>query len=218
MEKSIESIWKEGFLKSDVLIAPKVNDIYNKRSEHIVDKFTRMFKINLVAIVVGSFFVVGMSYAVNIPYMGIGMFIIVNVLVVINKRLMKGLSKIDKNVNSFQYLKTFDNWMKEQTSVNEKFSRFLYPLIFLSMVSGFWFGGFGGDVPGDIMVNELLLSYPDLVLVFGIPLYIWLTGILITVLLAFFGGKIYRWDLNIVYGRVLRKLDEIIADMEELKS
>ena len=195
-----------------------MNDIYNKRSEHIVDKFTRMFKINLVAIVVGSFFVVGMSYAVNIPYMGIGMFIIVNVLVVINKRLMKGLSKIDKNVNSFQYLKTFDNWMKEQTSVNEKFSRFLYPLIFLSMVSGFWFGGFGGDVPGDIMVNELLLSYPDLVLVFGIPLYIWLTGILITVLLAFFGGKIYRWDLNIVYGRVLRKLDEIIADMEELKS
>ena len=63
MEKSIESIWKEGFLKSDVLVAPKVNDIYNKKSEHIVDKFTRMFKTNLVVIVLCSFFVVGMSYA-----------------------------------------------------------------------------------------------------------------------------------------------------------
>ena len=118
MERSIESIWKEGFLKSDVLVAPKVNDIYNKKSEHIVDKFTRMFKTNLVAIVLGSFVVVGISYAVNIPYMGIGMFIIVNALALINISLKKGLSKIDKNVNSFEYLKTFDNWLKAQTSVN----------------------------------------------------------------------------------------------------
>ena len=114
MEKSIESIWKEGFLKSDVLVAPKLNDLYNKKSQHIVDKFTRMFKINLIAIIAGSFFVVGMSYLVQIPYMGIAVFVILNVLVVINKKLMKGLSEIDKNVNSFQYLKTFDSWMKEQ--------------------------------------------------------------------------------------------------------
>ena len=28
---TIESIWKEGFLKSDDLVAPRVNDIYNKK-------------------------------------------------------------------------------------------------------------------------------------------------------------------------------------------
>lgn len=217
MERSIESIWKEGFLKDDVLVAPKVNDIYNKKSEHIVDKFTRMFKKNINAIVIGSFVVVLMSYAVRIPYMGIGMFLIVNTLALINIRLKKGLSKIDKNVNSFQYLKSFDNWMKEQTLANERFSRVLYPLIFISMVAGFWFGPIGGDVPGDSLVNFLLSKYPDLVLVFGVPLYLWLAGVLVIALLAFFGGKIYRWDLNIVYGRVLKKLDEIIADMEELR-
>ena len=97
MEQSIETVWKEGFLKSDALIAPKVNDLYNRKSEHIVDKFTRMFKINLIAIVAGSFFVVAMSYLVQIPYMGLGLFVILNVLVVINKKLMKGLDKIDKN-------------------------------------------------------------------------------------------------------------------------
>jgi hypothetical protein len=218
MEKSIETIWKEGFLKSDVLVAPKLNNLYNKKSQHIVDKFTRMFKINLIAIVAGSFFVVGMSYLVQIPYMGIGMFVLLNVLVVINKKLMKGLRKIDKNVNSFQYLKTFDGWMKEQILINERFSRFLYPLVFLSLFIGFWFGGFGGDVPGEIMVNELNVQYPDMVLVFGLPLYGLLGGILVLVLLAYFGGKIYKWDLNIVYGRVLKKLDEIIADMEELRN
>ena len=92
MEKSIESIWKEGFIKSEELIAPRVNNIYNKKSEHIVDKFSRMFRINLIAIVVGSFFVVLMSYAVRIPYMGIGMFFILNTLVIINLRLKKRLS------------------------------------------------------------------------------------------------------------------------------
>ena len=50
MEKSIETIWKEGFLNQDALIAPKLNNLYNKKSTHIVDKFKRMFRINLIAI------------------------------------------------------------------------------------------------------------------------------------------------------------------------
>ena len=217
MEKSIETIWKEGFLKSDVLVAPKLNNLYHKKSQHLVDKFTRMFNINLIAIVVGSFFVVGISFLVKIPMMGIGLFIILNALVIINRKMMKGLKKIDKNVNSFQYLKSFDNWMKQQISLNEKFSRFLYPSIFISVVLGFWFGGFGGDSPGEAMVNNLTLQYPDMVLVFGIPWFMLLGGILATAILAYFGGKIYKWDLNIAYGRVLKKLDEIIADMDELR-
>jgi hypothetical protein len=218
MEKSIETIWKEGFLKSDILVAPKLNDLYNKKSEHIVDKFTRMFRINLILIVVGSFLVLGMSYLVQIPYMGLGMFVILNILVVINKRLMKGLRKIDKSVNSFQYLKTFDSWMKEQVSINEGFARFLYPVFFLSILSGWWFGEFGGDVPGQTFVNELTLRYPEMLIIFGIPLYGLLGGILAVVLLAYFGGKIYKIDLNIVYGRELKKLNEIIEDMEELRT
>jgi hypothetical protein len=218
MEKTIETIWKEGFLKSDALVVPKLNDLYHRKSQHIVDKLTRMLKTNLVAILGGSFFVVGLSYAVNIPYMGIGMFVILNVLVAINRKLMKGLSRIDKNVNSFEYLKTFDGWMKEQVSMNKKISHFLYPLVFLSVVIGFWFGGFGGDIPGEIMTDKLVTRFPDMVLVYGLPLYGLLGGILVLVLLAYFGGRIYQWDLNIVYGRVLKKLDEIIADMEDLRN
>lgn len=217
MEKSIETIWKEGFLKSDALVAPKLNDLYNMKSQHIVDKFTRMFKINLIAIVAGSFFILGMSYMVKIPYMGLSMFAILNILVFINAKLFKGLKKIDKTVNSFQYLKTFDNWMKEQISANERFSRFLYPLILMSLFLGFWFGGFGGDVPGAEFVNELSARYPDMLLIFGLPWFVLLGGIVMMLLLAYFGGRIYKWDLNIVYGRVLEKLDEIIEDMEELR-
>lgn len=218
MEKTIETIWKEGFLKSDALIAPKLNDLYNQKSKHIVDKFTRMFKINLIAIVVGSFVVVGLSYLVQIPYMGLGMFVTLNILVIINQKLKRGIDQIDKNVSSFQYLKSFDGWMKEQVSANEKFARFLYPLIFLSMLAGFWFGPVGGDVPGAIMVSELIAEFPDMLLFMGLPLFGVIGFLLIIGLLAYFGGRIYKWDLGIVYGRILNKLDEIIADMEELRA
>ncbi|MFT6883031.1 MAG: hypothetical protein ACI83W_001089 [Marinoscillum sp.] len=218
MEKSIETIWKEGFLSSDALIAPKVNDLYNKKSVHIVDKFTRMFKVNLIGIVAFSIFILPASYLVKIPYLGIGMFIILNILVVINYKLLKGLEKIDKNVNSYQYLTSFDKWMKEQITINTKIARVMYPWVFLSMVAGFWFGPFGGDVPGDKLVTELLIQFPDMVVVFGFPLYGLIGAFIIILLLAYFAGRIYRFDLNLVYGRVLKKLEEIITDIESLKA
>ncbi len=218
MEKPIETIWKEGFLKSDALIAPKLNDLYNRKSEHIVDKFTRMFKINLKAIFIGSFAIVGMAFLVQIPYMGLMMFVLLNALVVINKKLLKGLFKIDKNVSSFQFLKTFDDWMKDQISTNEKFARVLYPVAFLSILTGFWFGSLGGDVPGEILVNELITTYPDMILVLGLPLYGLLGVLLVIGLLILFSNKIYRFDLGLVYGRILKKMDEMILDMEELRA
>ena len=46
MENSIKSIWQEGFLKNNDLIAPKVVNLYDRKSEHIIDKYKRMFKKN----------------------------------------------------------------------------------------------------------------------------------------------------------------------------
>ncbi len=44
-----------------------------------------------------------------------------------------------------------------------------------------------------------------------------LAMLIVVVLLAIFGGRIYKWDLNLVYGGVLKKLKELIADMEDLR-
>ncbi len=218
MEKSIETIWKEGFMENDALVAPKLNNLYNKKSKHIIDKFKRMFKINLIAIVVGSVIVLVASFIVKIPVMGVLLFLMLNALVFVNKKLLKGLEKIDKNVSSYQYIKAFDNWMKKQLAVNTKMARFYYPYIFLSIVLGFWFGNFGSNMPGRAFVNKLMVNHPDTYLVFGIPLLGIIGLILVVCLLAFFGGQIYKWDVSLVYGRVFKKLDEIIADMEELRS
>lgn len=212
MEKSIESIWKEGFLQNNAMVAPKLNNLYNKKSLHIIDKFKRMFKINLKALVVFSFFILVVSFLVKLPVMGVLMFILFNVLVIVNKRLFKGIEKIDKNVSSYRYLKSFDAWMQEQIAINMKISRYIYPYIFIAMVSGFWFSSafretlnrvFGDYQP--YMVNE-------------IPVYWVLSIVVIVILLAIFGGRIYKWDLNLVYGGILKKLDELISDMEDLRA
>jgi hypothetical protein len=217
MEKSIEDIWKQGFLKSDALVAPKINNLYNQKSMHIIDKFKRMFKINLIAIIVFSIAFLIATIFLGIPITGAMFFVTLTVLVIINKRLLDSLKKIDKGVSSYEYLKGFNNWINQQISINERFATFMYPIIFLSMILGFWFKDTEGIPLGERLVGEVLKGFPDIYMVQGIPLIALIVILLIVGVLAFFGGRIYQWDLNIVYGRIFKKLKELMADIEELK-
>ena len=218
MERSIENIWKEGFLKSDALVAPKINNLYNQKSIHIIDKFKRMFKINLIAIVAFSFAFLIISFFVGIPITGVIFFVTLSVLVFINNKLLNDLEKIDMGVSSYQYLKAFNQWKNKQIAINKKMSRFLYPIIFISMILGFWFKDAEGMPLGERLVGEILIGFPDIYLIFGIPLIGIGIVLLILILLAFFGGRIYKWDLNIIYGSVFKKLEELMSDIESLRS
>lgn len=218
MGNSIEKIWKEGFLKSDALIAPKLNNLYTQKSKHIIDKFNNMFRINIIAIVAGSLLVIPFTYWNGIPYLGVFMFFILNTLAYINYKLWKSLDKVDKNVNSFQYLKSFDEWMKKQKSINRKFARIMYPAFFTVMILSIWLGDFGGTIPGQELINEIISNYPDTLLIFGLPAYGLIGFIIIIVILIIFGGKIYNLDVNLVYGRIFTKLDELVSDIEELRA
>ena len=79
------------------------------------------------------------------------------------------------------------------------------------MVSGF---GFSSQFRESL--NRMLGGYQPY-MVFDIPVFWVLAMIVIIILLAIFGGRIYKWDLNIVYGRIIKKLDELITDMEDLR-
>ncbi len=218
MKKSIETIWKEGFLKKDALIVPRLNDLYNQKSIDIVDKFRRMYKINIIGLIVFAIVVLPLAIITKIPYMGIPMFILFLSIAFFGSKFKMKLDNINKNLNSYLYLKTFDNWTKEMIGFNTKLSRYLYPYVFLSMVAGFWFGSFGGNVPGNDLVNKLLIDNPDMILVFGIPMYGLIVVLVVVTLLSIFGGRIGKWDVNIVYGRILRRLDTLLRDMEELRA
>lgn len=217
MEKSIESIWKEGFLQKEAMVVPKLNDLYNQKSIDIVEKFRKMYKINIIGIALFALVLLPIATVSNLPYLGMLMFVLFGVLISFATKFKRKLDGINKNSNSYEYLKTFDAWTKEMTTFNSKFSRYLYPYVFLSMVVGFWFGSIGENVPGTELVAKLLSSYPDMVLVYGVPLFFWILLIVITILLALFGARIGDWDLKIGYGRILKRLDTLLADMEELR-
>ena len=218
MENSIEKIWKEGFLSSDVLVAPKLNDLYNQKSIDVIDKFKRMYEVNVIAIVAFSFIILPVSFVTETAYMGILMFILFNTVVLINRKFKKKLGEIDKSLNSYQYLKSFDNWMQEVLLLNEKMNRYIYAYIFLSILIGFWFGGIGGDIPGNVFLSNFLADYPNTYLFLGLPMFGILGIVIILFLLSFFGARIGKYDFNLVYGRILKKINELLSDMEELRA
>ena len=218
MKKSIETIWEEGFLKNDALIAPKLNNLYKQKSIDIVDKFKRMYKINIIALMGFALIILLVAVPTEMPYMAIPMFLLFCVIIGIALKFKKKLELLDKNQNSYEYLKSFDNWTKDMISVNTRLSRFMYPYIFLIMIAGFWFGDFGGDIPGNIMLNEYLLNNPETLTVIGLPVF-WLVGLLFSLgVISYFGAALGNFDLNIVYGRILKRLDGLLADMEELRA
>jgi hypothetical protein len=220
MEKSIESIWKEGFLNKDALVIPKLNDLYNRKSISVVDKYKRMFKKNIIIIFVAAFVQLIVNLLIGMPYLGVPMFFMLIAMAIVDLRLSKGLNKIDNKTTCYQYLKTLNNWMIHKTRVNIIMARILYPYTFISLVFGYWY--FYIEIEestlGDMIMNRLLQVYPEMPLIFGFPVYGIIGLMIIAGYLIYMAERIYKWDLNLVYGNVLKKLSELMSDMEELRN
>ncbi len=211
MEKSIENVWKAGFLKKDVLIAPKINNLYHQKSIHIIDKFKRMMKVNMYVILIFAFLQLGVYAALGTPIAGAIIFFLLIRVCWISMKRAKTLKKIDANVSSYDYLKSFNSWLKMAISNNINSMRFFYPLIFLAALMPIVHALKATEVTNEAILNS------GFHLMYGIPTFMWIIALVIAVLMYVFGGRIYQWDLKLVYGRVFKKLDELIADIEELK-
>ena len=218
MEKSIETIWKEGFLKNDALVAPKVNDIYNQKSLDIVEKFKRMYKLNRIGIILFAIIIVPVSYITKMIYTGIPMTILFVFISVVAAKFSKQLNTIDKNKSSYEYLNSFNIWIKNMVDVNSKLSTFMYPYIFGAVALGFWFIEIDEKNLGDLFINGFISKFPSTPVVYGFPILLVIPFILIIGILAFFGGKIGKWDINLVYGRIIKRLDMLLSDMEKLRA
>jgi hypothetical protein len=211
MEKSIETIWKNGFLKEDTLIAPKINDLYNKRSLNAVDKLFRMGKYNLVAIVIGAVIVLGITVALGIPYAGVGVAILLVITVYYGKIQGDKAEEIDKGLNSFQYLKAVKTWLQNTIDGYTFMYRFIYPAFVVLFTLGAWYSNVGIE-----FFQEMRLVAPELTTYFGVPVIFWAVLVAISILFSVFARAIYMADLNVVYGGVFRKIDTLLEEMETL--
>lgn len=217
MEKSIETIWEEGFISNEALVVPRLTDLYNQKSKHIVDKFKTVGRRNLYGIIIGAFVILVGSFFAEVPLIGAFIFLILIWLVLVGRRQAKTLEKIDNSTSSYRYLKSFDEWLKASISEYGKIYKFVYPMLFLAFILGVFYSNLYENSAGENPIS-IIMNDPDTLLVYGIPVY-WVMGIFVFLgIVSYFSGLIYKFDLATVYGRIFKKLDEILADMEELRS
>lgn len=211
MEKSIETIWKKGFLESDALVAPKINNLYSQKSKTIIDRLKRMMKINTYVIAIFAVLNTGLYAFLGTPYTGLFLFFLFMVACWVSIRQEKSLKNIDINLSSYEYLKSFNDRLKSAISGNAKAMRFLYPLAFIACLMPIVHSLKKVDVTREAILNS------GLHLTYGIPTVAWAVAILIAIVMYIFGKKIYYWDVNLVYNRIFKKIESMINEMEELR-
>src|SRR5690606_21731308 len=138
MKNSIEAIWKEGFLNEKSLVAPRINDLYNKKSKHMVDRIKRMFRINLTVIIIMAIVFPVIYYILGAVWQGISASILLLLTAWYAKHQMNSIKILDQGVTSLDYLKAFDQWLKDVFARSEKVVRFSYPIYFLIGISTIW--------------------------------------------------------------------------------
>lgn len=211
MEQSIESMWKEGFLKEDALVAPKVNDIYNKKSTHLIEKFQRMFRNNIWGIVIGASLLFIGAYFAGALLAGSIVFIMLLYVAYTAHQDMKALEKIDKGQSSYAFLKSFRDWIAQSVDRYGKMYRVVYPVLILTFYFGLWFSDvFAG--------TRELVTERTTDLIFGMHTYTTILMIVFAAAMSFFSKAIHRRDIKIIYGGIIDKLDRALAEMEELSA
>ncbi len=212
MENSIENIWKQGFLNESSLVAPKINDLYNQRSIHLIDRMKRMYKINIIALISMAILIPIMYYTMDVIWEGLAISIMLLFMVGYSLWQKRGYKTLDYGATSLDYLKSFDRLLSDTLSRSEKIIRFFYPIVFLVSLSAMWTAWSKQGI-----TQKWHKTYPDHIYIGDIPLYALIIVGVLTLIILYFSDKIYRWDVRVVYGRAFKKLKETIAEMEKLK-
>ena len=121
---------------------------------------------------------------------------------------MDSTKLLDQGANSYEYLKSFDKWLKDVFLRAETMGRFTNIVIVPLAMSATWsvWSKFG-------VIKIWTQKYPNL----DIPLIAIIITIVLTLPMAYFSTRIYKFDVRLVYGRLFDRLQETIAEMEKLK-
>jgi len=206
MEKSIEKIWKNGFLNED-LLTPKIKSLYNQKSISLVESIINKFKKNVLLLIPLGILVFIFNIALdndNAIFWGIISAIPCFGWFLLGKKQLNAIKEIDYKSNSYDYLVSIQEKINHIRSFNKRLIITCVPLGFLPMLIYTYFNNQGKTI-GEIFGIDGL-NYPTLAIFLLIPI---LT--IITVLIADFLFK------NSLKSKTL-DIDSLIKEMEELSS
>lgn len=208
MENSIEQIWKQGFLNESSLVAPKINDLYNQKSINVVDRIKRRMKqqrIFAFTIIISAPVI---NYFLGAFWYGLTFSIVAGFLTWYFRGIVNTIKTLDQGATSYDYLKSFDDCLKDIFRKTEKIVRFSLPLYCFIGFSGLWVSW---NKLGFLAI--LQHRHPT------VNVQLWALAYLATAMLVviLFPVKLSRWEVRMTYGRLFDKLKETIAEMEKLK-
>ena len=213
MDKSIEEIWNQGFVVEYADTAPKINNLYNKKSKNLIERLSTLAKWNIIFLYIMGVILVIMSFALSLPiWLAITLVTMFVAPAVYTQRQLKNDFPKENYFNCYDYLKIVRDWISIRLNRNIRLARFYYPLSVLSAGAIIRY-----SEGGEEFMQEILIKFPDIQLIMGTPAVFLLPLLFFALLIGVFAGRVYRFDVGLIYGRALKRLDEIILDLEELR-
>ena len=201
MDKSIEEIWSHGIQDKKYLIPPEIDDLYNKKSILTVDKLKSVSKKDNWSII--SLSIVTLIFFIIKSKLLFGLYIsaLMLSLFFLNRKKLKFLNTINTSQSCFQHLGKLQEMIKN----NMKFTTRLLGI-------GLPFFGYVGlciFIFESNTENFILETYSSKQLL--------IKSIIILISLSVIGIISFRLTNYLVYGRLIKKIDEMIDELNLLK-
>lgn len=216
MEESIEKIWKEGFVNKKVSTVLKIEDIKSLQSLYLVDQFKKSYQTNIIVLTATAILILLAAVVGGVPFVGLFLFMLFVSLAILGKKELDKLALINMGADCYEFLRTFDNWLKKLLSRFQLIYRFWIPLFFLGGSWGILNTNFFIPFLGETIMDKIL-NHPNTYQLVGLPI-IWMIGIgLAAIGLSFFSDHFFRREIRSIYGDTILRLDQLLAEMEELR-
>lgn len=217
MEKSIEKIWKEGFKNDTSFSIPEITDISSLKSIYFVDQFKKTYKTNIVLLVSTAVIILFAFILGDVPFIGLMMFSLFSGLAILGYRELSKLQKLNPGTNNYEFLKAFDNWLKNLLHKFSMVYRILIPLLFIGFVLAILQTNFFVPFLDETLLEHMVGDATPATIA-GVPVW-WVAGILlIAVALSYFSTRFFKMEMRSIYGELIEKLDRSLAELEELRS
>ena len=201
MDKSIEEIWSEGFQDEKYLIPPVINDLYNKKSILTVDKLQSVSKkdnwsIIPLSIITLIFFIIKSKFL-----FGLYVSSLMLSLFFLNRKKLKFLNTINTSQSCSQYLGKLQEMIKNSMKSTTRLLGVGLPF--------FGYVGLCIFIFESNMENFILETYSLKQLL--------IKSVIILMSLSVIGIISFKLTNYLIYGRLLKKIDEMIDELNLLK-
>lgn len=203
MEESIKHIWAKGFLNSEELKAPKINDLYTRKSALTIGKIKKAYTLDvLLGEISVTIFVITLAF-LGYYTTAISISTIYTLMHFYYKSILKPLETINIETNSYEYLTTYKNKFGLVNKKRRFFMTIYFPFIWILLMYIFY------NESG--LYEKIIKSIFGTLNNYSIFIFSYLTISITMLIIAYLSEKV-------MYNNSLKKIDEIIADMEVLRA